>query len=181
MGDSIRTTWLTEVAEVMGIRPTLATKDDNNGNNGFDSRNTNLDSSPTTNLLSTDPARCSNVMDWNFFNAEVTENNLGGVGPDTGAKEIRYTGVANGMDLVLTTDDDYAVNPKVNAYEIDGDTKMLDGAGNNGINGKFGQVNVKGNTAVKLTFTLMESGSNIPADVAPDQTVFFSVYDLDTG
>jgi len=158
----------------------LASKDDNNGNNGFDSRNTNLDSSPTTNLLSTDPTRCSNVMDWNFFNAKVTENNLGGVGPDSGAKEIRYSGVANGMDLVLTTDDDYAVNPKVKAYEIDGDTVMLDGAGNNGINGKFGQVNVKGNTDVKLTFTLVEEGSNTPADVAPEQTIFFSVYDLDT-
>merc|ERR1719247_1261312 len=119
-------------------------------------------------------------MDWNFMNAEVTANNLGGMGPGTGAEEIRYSGVANGLDLVLTTDGDYAVNPKVKEYEIDGDTVMLNGAGNNGINGKFGQVNVKGNTDVKLTFTLVESGSDTPADVAPDQTVFFSVYDLDT-
>merc|ERR1711907_417166 len=115
-----------------------------------------------TNLASADPNRCSNVKDWNFFNAQVTQNNLGGVGPDSGAEEIRYSNVANGMDLVLTTDAPYKVNDVVKDY----DGVMMSG---------------KGNTAVKLTFTLVEEGTNIPADVAPDQTIFFSVYDLDTG
>jgi hypothetical protein len=164
---------MTVVAAVFMISTiALASKDDGESNNYY--------SSPSTNLLSADADRCKNVMDWNFFNAQVTENNLGGAGPDSGAKEIRYSGVGNGMDLVLTTDAKYEVNPKVKEYEIDGDTVMGDGALNNGINGKFGQVNVKGDTDVKLTFTLMEEGTNLPADIAEDQTVFFSVYDLDT-
>jgi len=134
----------------------------------------------TTKLLNDDPNRCANVMDWNFLNAKVTQNNLGGMGPDSGAREIRYAGVSNGIDLILTTDAAYVVNPKVKEYEIDGVTRQLNGAGNNGVNGKFGQVNIKGNTDVKLKFTLVEAGTDIPADVAPEQTVFFSVYDLDT-
>merc|ERR1712195_171255 len=134
----------------------------------------------TTKLLNDDPNRCANVMDWNFLNAKVTQNNLGGVGPDSGAREIRYAGVSNGIDLILTTDAAYVVNPKVKEYEIDGVTRQLNGAGNNGVNGKFGQVNIKGNTDVKLKFTLVEAGTDIPADVAPEQTIFFSVYDLDT-
>merc|ERR1712195_345341 len=134
----------------------------------------------TTELLNDDPNRCANVMDWNFLNAKVTQNNLGGVGPDSGAREIRYAGVSNGIDLILTTDAAYVVNPKVKEYEIDGVTRQLNGAGNNGVNGKFGQVNIKGNTDVKLKFTVVKAGTNIPADVAPEQTIFFSVYDLDT-
>merc|ERR1711865_501124 len=119
----------------------------------------------TTKLLNDDPNRCANVMDWNFLNAKVTQNNLGGMGPDSGAREIRYAGVSNGIDLILTTDAAYVVNPKVKEYEIDGVTRQLNGAGNND---------------VKLKFTLVEAGTDIPADVAPEQTVFFSVYDLDT-
>jgi len=57
---------------------------------------------------------------------------------------------------------------------------MMDGAGNNGINGKFGQVNVKGNTDVKMKFTLVEEGTDTPVEVSPKQKVFFSVYDLDS-
>jgi len=126
--------------------------------------------------VSVTPKDCENVQDWNFMNAQVTVNNLGGVGPNKeDTKEIRYSGVANGIDLVLTTDAPYAVNPKVKDFN----GTQLDGAGNNGINGKFGQVNVKGNTAVQMTFTLVEEGSDVPVSISPDTTIFFSVYDLD--
>merc|ERR1712166_1333102 len=73
----------------------------------------------TTKLLNDDPNRCANVMDWNFVNAKVTQNNLGGMGPDSGAREIRYAGVSNGIDLILTTDAAYVVNPKLKEYELD--------------------------------------------------------------
>merc|ERR1712166_1514890 len=53
------------------------------------------------------------------------------------------------------------------------------GAITNGVNGKFGQVNVLGGTSASLTFTLVEAGTEVPVYVAPDQKVFFSVYDLD--
>jgi len=121
---------------------------------------------------------CSNVKDWNFFNSEVTQNNLGGVGPNKEDKEeVRYANVADGVDLVLTTDSkNYATNPKVK--EINGKMNAT-GCDNNGILGKFGQVNVKGNTAVAMTFTLVESGTDTPVEVAPEQTIFFSVYDMD--
>jgi len=125
---------------------------------------------------------CTNVMDWNFAFATVTQNNLGGAGPDSGKEEIRYAGVANGVDLILTTDSAYTVNPKVKDYDSGWAAgKTADGTGNNGINGKFGQVNVKGNTEVKMKFTLVEEGTDTPVEVSPKQTVFFSVYDMDTG
>jgi hypothetical protein len=129
------------------------------------------------------PGDCSNVKDWNFVNAEVTQNNLGGVGPNKEDKEeIRYANVVDGVDLVLTTDSkDYATNPKVKEGERDGvHVTDFTGVDNNGISGKFGVVNVKGNTSVALKFTLVESGTDTPVEVAPEQTVFFSVYDLDS-
>merc|ERR1719420_1270782 len=172
----IATLVMSVVAVAFMISTIAVASDHNGGKDKVVVVNSATPAAPT-NLASADPNRCSNVKDWNFFNAQVTQNNLGGVGPDSGAEEIRYSNVANGMDLVLTTDAPYKVNDVVKDY----DGVMMSGEGNNGINGKFGQVNVKGNTAVKLTFTLVEEGTNIPADVAPDQTIFFSVYDLDTG
>jgi len=127
-------------------------------------------------------ADCANVKDWNFAFASVTQNNLGGAGPDTGKEEIRYAGVADGIDLILTTDATYVVNPKVKSYDSGWAAgKTADGTGNNGINGKFGQVNVKGNTDVKMKFTLVDEGTDTPVEVSPNQKVFFSVYDLDNG
>merc|ERR1712072_244785 len=175
----VATLVMTVVAVAFMISTIAVASNHNDNHNDGHASNTQLDAAVPTKLMSDDPYRCANVMDWNFMNAEVTANNLGGVGPEAGAKEIRYTGVSNGLDLVLTTDKPYAVNPKEKEFDIMGVPVMLNGAGNNGVNGKFGQVNVKGNTDVKLKFTLVESGTDTPADVAPDQTVFFSVYDLD--
>jgi len=121
-------------------------------------------------------APCANVKDWDFSVATVTQNNLGGAGPDKAdTQEIRYSGVADGIDLILTTDSDYTVNPKVKDYN----GRQLDGAGNNGINGKFGIVNVAGGSSVDMTFTLVEAGTTTPVSIDPAQTVFFSVLDLD--
>lgn len=43
-------------------------------------------------LLATDAVaqtwNCTNVLDWNFFSANVTENNLGGLGPNFEAPEL---------------------------------------------------------------------------------------------
>jgi len=129
---------------------------------------TALFSAPTS--LAEDPERCKNVKDWNFFNSEVTANNLGGVGPNFSDKqEIRYSNVANEVDLVVTID---KANQKA-PYAAN------NGAITNGVNGKFGQVNVLGGTSASLTFTLVEAGTEVPVYVAPDQKVFFSVYDLD--
>merc|ERR1712028_183743 len=86
-------------------------------------------------------------------------------------QEIRYTNVANEVDLVLTIDQK---NQKV-PYAAN------NGAISNGVLGKLGQVNVLGGTAASLTFTLVEAGTDTPVYVAPDQKVFFSVYDLDQG
>ena len=52
---------------------------------------------------------CTDVLDWNFFGAEVTSNNLGGLGPNLQDKqEIRYSGVISKSgtataDLVVTS------------------------------------------------------------------------------
>jgi hypothetical protein len=126
--------------------------------------------------FATGAAGCSNVKDWTFTNAAVTVNNLGGKGPNKADKqEIRYAGVADGIDLILTTNKAYTVNPKVKDYN----GKQLDGAGNNGMNGKFGVVNVKGGTSVDMIFTLVEEGTDTPVSIDPSQTVFFNVFDLD--
>jgi hypothetical protein len=113
---------------------------------------------------------CSNVKDWNFFHSSVTANNLGGVGPNKSDKqEIRYADVADGIDLVLT------VNSAKQARKYEVNPKWF----GNGINGKFGVVNIKGGTSVALKFTLVEAGTENPVSIAPDQKVFFSVFDLD--
>jgi len=132
-------------------------------------------SSATTEMLADSPNRegwqCNNVMDWNFFNAVVTENNLGGQGPNKSDKrEIRYSSVYRGHDgdadlVVITENSDYRPNK----------------AENNGLLGQFGQVNIMTNTEAKLKFQLVKAGTDTPIDVAKDETILFSVYDLDTG
>jgi len=117
-----------------------------------------------------DDWNCTNVLDWNFFGAQVTENNLGGKGPNPAdKKEIRYAGVFTGVDMVVTVE-----NPD---YQPNGQK----GALNNGLLGKFGQVNIMSNTDAKLKFQLVTSGTETPISVSEDQTILFSVYDLDSG
>jgi len=142
-------------------------------------------------------ADCSNIKDWTFFNAQVTDNNLGGVGPNktSGAQEIRYSNVADEIDLVLSIDTTHQAKPYVtnptckdaagNKCVIGKDAGcpkpgMTCGDDNNGFSGKFGQVNVKGGTSVAMKFTLVDAGTENPVDIAPGQTVFFSVFDFDS-
>jgi len=115
---------------------------------------------------------CANVKDWNFLHATVTQNNLGGQGPIWGPgvdkQEIRYSNVADMIDLVLT---------------VDGGSYRAVNSANNGIkdggNG-FGVVNIYTGTAVNMKFTLVEAGTDTPVQIAPDQTVFFTVFDMDS-
>jgi hypothetical protein len=148
---------------------------------------------------------CANVKDWSFTRktvdeetgaeidlVQVTANNLGGQGPNKSDKhEVRYSNVADEIDLILETTGSYVPNPtcKDNAPKPNKCVRGKDagcpkagmtcGEDSNGMNGRFGQVNVKGNTKAKLKFTLVDAGTNNPVAIAPEQKVFFSVFDLD--
>jgi len=154
-------------------------------------RNVDEAQSPATTALFTAPtalltaADCSNVMDWSFKNAVIVANNLGGVGPNfSDPEEIRYQGVANEVDMVVTIDKayqkgTYSTNPKIKPNPVTG--VMEAGNSNNGWSGKFGQVNIQGGTSVAMKFSLVETGTNNLIDIAPKEKVFFSVFDLDRG
>lgn len=96
----------------------------------------------------------------------VSQNNLGGVGPDTGAEEIRYSNAAmvNGkaVDLVLTTDGNFK-SPKPSK---------------NGKSGPFGILNVKCGSSVTVIMKVVDSESGAPV-ILP--AVALTWYDLDEG
>jgi hypothetical protein len=114
---------------------------------------------------------CTDVLDWNFFGAEVTQNNLGGVGPNLqDNRELRYSGVISKGnlhgDLVVTAGQGYIVHNS---------TK-------NGLNGEFGQINVRGSSYAQFTFSFIEAGStDKPFPIEATEKLQFSVYDLDAG
>jgi hypothetical protein len=108
---------------------------------------------------------CTDVLDWNFFDAEVTQNNLGGLGPNLEDKhEIRYSGViSKGSlhgDLVVTSGAGYIVH---NATQ-------------NGLGGEFGQINVRGTSHAQFTFNLVETGTDTPFPMKSTEKLHFSVY-----
>jgi len=96
----------------------------------------------------------------------VSQNNLGGVGPDDGAEEIRYSNAAvvggRTVDLVLTTD---------GKYQSSKPTK-------NGNEGAFGLLNVKCGTSVSITMSLVDSETGAPVTL---DSVALTWYDLDEG
>jgi len=96
----------------------------------------------------------------------VSQNNLGGVGPDDGAEEIRYVNAAvidgQTVDLVLTTDGDFITN-KPSA---------------NGNAGAFGKVNVKCGTEVTVKFSVVNSETGAPVTL---DSVALTWYDMDEG
>jgi len=112
----------------------------------------------------TPDAVCNTAVKMNTLT--VTQNNLGGVGPDTGAAEIRYSNAAvvkgRAVDLVLTTDGDFKTNK----------------ASKNGSAGPFGIVNVKCGTSVTVTMKVVDSASGQPVTL---DTVAVTWYDLDEG
>lgn len=96
----------------------------------------------------------------------VAQNNLGGVGPDEGAEEIRYSNAAvvNGrtVDLVLSTDGAFQTH-KPSA---------------NGNAGAFGKINVKCGTSVTVNMRVVDSENGQPVTL---DKVALTWYDLDEG
>ena len=118
---------------------------------------------------------CSNLLDWDFFNSTVTQNNLGGQGPNLKDKqEIRYSGVltegSHQADLVVTI----VSRPGHGPYKVKNTTK-------NGLNGKFGQINILVRTKVLVRFQLGQPGTDVPVIIDAAEKIMFSVYDLDSG
>jgi hypothetical protein len=96
----------------------------------------------------------------------VSQNNLGGVGPDEGAEEIRYSNAAvvNGraVDLVLTTDGIFKTHK----------------ASKNGNSGPFGILNVKCGTSVTVNMKVVDAENGSPVTL---DAVALTWYDLDEG
>jgi hypothetical protein len=117
---------------------------------------------------------CTNVLDWDFFASKVTSNNLGGLGPNFEDKqEIRYSSILKNndkVDMVITVGEGYITVPN---------KKGESGSTNNGLLGKFGQVNVRGDSSAEFTIRLVDAGTDKLYDIRKDQKVQFSVYDFD--
>jgi len=111
----------------------------------------------------------SESFEIDFFGSTVTQNNLAGWGPDTGAQEIRYTNVGTytsaGGDSVVV---DLAVTGN-SSYDTSNNKS-------NGKSGKFGTINLRGGNSVELTFSFMRTGTNVPIELGE---VFISFFDLD--
>jgi len=96
----------------------------------------------------------------------VTQNNLGGVGPDDGEEEIRYANAAvvNGqkVDLVLTTDGTFKSSKPAK----------------NGKSGAFGLLNVKCGSSLTVNMKVVDSETGAPVTL---DSVALTWYDLDEG
>lgn len=105
-----------------------------------------------------------NSFDIDFFGSRLTQNNLAGLGPDIGVPEMRYTNIGTFnsavVDLVVTGSGSYSSS----------------NVASNGKNGKFGTINLQGGHNVKLTFTVVATGTNTPVEIGE---IFFSLFDLD--
>jgi hypothetical protein len=120
---------------------------------------------------------CTNVLDWNFYNATVAQNNLGGQGPNfADPPVIRYSGVgrsADGqqIDMVVSVDMQSGIGGPYHAHNSE----------HNGIwnNGSFGQINMQSTTSTLFNFQLVEGGTDTPFDIKPTEKILFSVYDFD--
>jgi len=115
----------------------------------------------------------SGVVDWNFCDENDVPvpiiNNLGGLGPDTGAApELRYYGIAadndgGDIDLVVTNTSEY--DPK--------STRV------NGFSGCFGTINVRSGrpeSTVDLDFNLYKSGTYEPVIFSK---LYVTIFDVD--
>ena len=102
-----------------------------------------------------------------FMNLQnVVQNNLGGVGPDSGDEEIVYQNVYvlpnASVDLVVTATTPY--NPK-NAKD------------NNGVNGAVGSINMAGGENTTFLFKFVDSSNH--SKPVTLKTLYMSFYDLD--
>jgi len=110
-----------------------------------------------------------------FTTATVSENNLGGQGPLTGAEEIRYSRIGTTksgdvFDVVVTT---------LGPYE------RMQRSDTNGISGQFGAINVAPSNASSdytgasdFKFSFMAPGTNTPVVV---EEIHMALFDLDKG
>jgi len=122
--------------------------------------------------------RCMSGMDdWDmadlvFAPEKLVQNNLDGLGPDIGAKEVRYhkvvdvvvKGVELQVDLVVTALTPYT--PGLNYASGEG----------TGVSGKFGIINVKSQKPVTVQFAFYEPGTSKAVEV---EELWFSLFDFD--
>jgi len=107
------------------------------------------------------------VVVFNFENAEVTHNNLGGVGPGDGDEYVMYKGIGsfNGdpIDMkVVTHNSDYQAGKP---YKT-------------GLEGKSGQINVKIGSVANMTFTFLDDVTQQPVTLP---AFYITIFDLDWG
>merc|ERR1712216_625364 len=121
----------------------------------------------TTTTTTTKPCRPGSpdlvLVDWKMCNATV-HGNLGGLGPDKGAAEIRFSNVATtsdgSIDLVVTNLTHYG------AYKSE----------RNRENNCFGVINIAAPSDVELSFRFVKSGTH---DSVALPRSLFTVYDID--
>jgi len=103
-----------------------------------------------------------------FGMCELVHSNLGGMGPDFDAPEgIKYSNVASIGDGRTI---DMAIHA-MSAYTPFNPAQ-------NGLNGKFGQVNLHADSRVTLEFVFFEHGTTNRANV---EWFYFTLFDLDEG
>jgi len=104
-------------------------------------------------------------LNFDFEMAEVTRNNLGTKGPDFDAPEgIVYKNIAQVGDQPV----DLEINA-VSEYTVYNTER-------NGLNGKYGQINLQTGTEVDLKFKLHIGGTE---DVYTADWLYFSIFDFD--
>merc|ERR1719210_1634384 len=116
-------------------------------------------------IVSTVGEACvSRAVSFDFFDAQLSQNNLGGVGPDSGSEEIRYKHVGNSsgrpFDLVVKAISKYQCNDRQR----------------NGLSGKYGVINLKAGSKTDFRFSFKDSATGAPVVL---EAFHFSVLDLD--
>eukprot|EP00928_Gymnodinium_smaydae_P002395 TRINITY_DN1084_c0_g1_i1.p1 TRINITY_DN1084_c0_g1~~TRINITY_DN1084_c0_g1_i1.p1 ORF type:complete len:308 (-),score=44.85 TRINITY_DN1084_c0_g1_i1:211-1026(-) len=105
------------------------------------------------------------VVSFNFVDATVERNNLGGTGPEFNKPEgLLYKNVASvdsqKVDLLITNLTEY-IPPKKNWSPK---------------SGHYAQVAMRGNSKTRFQFRMLKSGTNEPFEL---DWVYFSLYDMD--
>jgi hypothetical protein len=104
----------------------------------------------------------------------MTQSNLAGVGPDSGAEWMRYEGIGKvdgaSFDMVVEATSDYnAHNNSENGFEC--------GLPAQGCKtGRFAQINVAANTSVDLKISFQDTADQSPRTL---NRFLFSVHDID--
>ena len=111
------------------------------------------------------PLRCADLPFWiDMDEATLSQSNLGGLGPDVGAPELRFARIGKSQgqpfDLVVSNVSEYRpAKPARNGY---------------GERSSLGVVNVAGGTSVELLARLVVAGTDEPL-VMPANTSFYWV------